>query len=119
MQAFKQVLVVCTASAAFCMPPTGFAQSNPEHSKIDHGKSEKSETAPSMSDGEVRRVDMELGKITIRHGYIKSLDMPPMTMVFTVKDKGLLTDLKPGDKILFAVVNEAGKMVVTAIGPAQ
>jgi Cu/Ag efflux protein CusF len=45
--------------------------------------------------------------------------MPGMTMVFTAKNKELLTNLKVGDKIKFGVVNEAGKFIVTDIQPAQ
>jgi Cu(I)/Ag(I) efflux system protein CusF len=46
------------------------------------------------------------------------LDMPGMTMVFTAKDKRLLANVKPGDKVNFMVISEAGKMVVTDIQPA-
>ena len=72
-----------------------------------------------MTDGEVRKIDKEVGKITIKHGEIKHMDMPGMTMVFTAKDKSLLSNVKPGDKVKFMVVNEGGKMVVTDIQPAQ
>ena len=65
--------------------------------------------------GEVRKVDRANRKITIKHGEIKSLDMPPMTMVFTVKDPALLDAAQVGDKVRFAVVREDGKFVVTAI----
>ena len=65
--------------------------------------------------GEVRKVDRDNQKITIKHGEIKSLDMPPMTMVFTVKDPTLLEAAKPGDKVRFGVAREDGKFVVTAI----
>ena len=65
--------------------------------------------------GEVRKVDRDNQKITIKHGEIKSLDMPPMTMVFTVKDPALLEAAKPGDKVRFGVAREGGKFVVTAI----
>ena len=65
--------------------------------------------------GEVRKVDRDNLKITIKHGEIKSLDMPPMTMVFTVKDPAMLEAAKPGDKVRFGVAREDGKFVVTAI----
>ena len=68
--------------------------------------------------GEVRKVDRNNQKITIKHGEIKSLDMPPMTMVFTVKDPALLDAAKPGDKVRFGVAREEGKFVVTAIETA-
>ena len=65
--------------------------------------------------GEVRKVDRDNQKITIKHGELKSLDMPPMTMVFTVKDPALLEAAKPGDKVRCGVAREDGKFVVTAI----
>jgi len=68
--------------------------------------------------GEVRKVDRDNSKITIKHGEIKSLDMPPMTMVFTVKDPALLELAKPGDKVRFGVVREDGKFVLKEIQAA-
>jgi Cu(I)/Ag(I) efflux system protein CusF len=67
------------------------------------------------TDGEVRKIDKDAGKITLKHGEIKHMDMPPMTMVFAVKDKALLDKVKPGDKVKFAASNEGGKLTVTAI----
>jgi Cu/Ag efflux protein CusF len=55
--------------------------------------------------------------MTIRHGEIKNLDMPPMSMVFQVRDPALLDKLKPGDKIRFSAEKLEGAFVVTAIEP--
>jgi len=68
-----------------------------------------------LTDGEIRKVDTDAKKLTIKHGEIKHLDMPPMTMVFQVKDASLLDNLKPGDRVRFAVEKTAGGLVVTAI----
>ena len=75
--------------------------------------------ATDMTDAEVRKIDMAGGKITLKHGDIKNLDMPGMTMVFVVKDKALLDTLKPGDKIKFKAINDAGKFTVTEIQPVR
>ena len=72
-----------------------------------------------MTDGEVKKVDLDNGKITLKHGDIKNLDMPGMTMVFTVRDKDQLTKFKPGDKVQFMVVQEGGKMIITDIQPVR
>ena len=70
----------------------------------------------TMTEGEVRKVDKPRGKITLKHGEIKNLDMPPMTMVFGVKDKALLDRVKKGDKVKFtADKNKAGDLIVTAL----
>ena len=75
--------------------------------------------AADMSDGEVRKIDKETKKITLKHGEIKSLDMPPMTMVFQVKDPAMLDTVKPGDKVKFAVEMVGTAMVVTAISAVK
>lgn len=75
-------------------------------------------SASTLSDGEIRKIDRDAGKLTLRHGELKNLNMPPMTMVFMVKDKTLLNELKVGDKIRFHVIMEAGQMVITRIEPA-
>jgi Cu/Ag efflux protein CusF len=72
-----------------------------------------------MTDAEIRKIDMEGGKVTLKHGEIKNLDMPGMTMVFVVKDKAMLDKLKAGDKVKFKAINDAGKFTVTEIQPAR
>jgi len=73
------------------------------------------QTASEMTSGEVRKVDKDAGKITIKHGEIKSMEMPPMTMVFTADTPALLDKVKAGDKIRFNAVQKDGKIVVTEI----
>jgi len=68
--------------------------------------------------GEVRRVDREGRKLTLRHGEIRNLEMPPMTMVFQVEDPAVLDTLKAGDRVRFKAVERGGNYVVTAIEPA-
>ena len=75
--------------------------------------------AADMTDGEVRKIDMEGSKITLKHADIKNLDMPGMTMVFVVKDKAMLDKLKAGDKVKFKAINDAGKFTVTEIQPVR
>ena len=73
----------------------------------------------SKVEGEIRKVDKAAGKVTIKHGEIKQMGMPPMTMMFPVRDKALLDKVKEGDKVLFTLASEGGNMVVTAIEPAK
>lgn len=114
MYSIKHILAISSLAMGIALPMSGNAQTM----MMDQGKMGMSQSA-SMTDGEVRKIDPEAGKVTIRHGDIRHLDMPGMTMVFTAKDKGLLTNLKPGDKVKFMVVNEGGKMVITEIRSAQ
>jgi Cu/Ag efflux protein CusF len=72
-----------------------------------------------MTDGEIRKVDKDAKKITIKHGPLKSLDMPPMTMVFQVKDPGMLEQVKAGDKVKFQAEKISGAFTVTKIEQAK
>lgn len=74
----------------------------------------KSESV-EMTIGEVRRVDKEQKKITLRHGEIKNLDMPSMSMVFNVRDVALLDKVAEGDKVRFRAEKVDGQFFVTAI----
>lgn len=71
--------------------------------------------AAAMTDGEVRKVDRDAKKITLRHGEIKNLEMPGMTMLFQVKDPALLDKVAPGDKVRFRAEKAGGAIVVTEI----
>ena len=72
-----------------------------------------------MSEGEIRKVDKGAAKLTIKHGELKNLDMPPMTMVFQVKDAGVLDKVKVGDKVRFVVQKSDTGFVVTDIQAAK
>jgi Cu(I)/Ag(I) efflux system protein CusF len=76
------------------------------------------QTSAGLAEGEIRKVDKAAAKITIKHGDIPSIAMPPMTMVFGVKDPAWLENAKAGDKIRFDVVLEGGKYIVTRLEAA-
>jgi Cu(I)/Ag(I) efflux system protein CusF len=114
MNIIQKITAVSALALGIALPVSTMAQTT-----MDHGKMDMSQPAASMTEGEIKKVDIEAGKVTIKHGPIKHMDMPGMTMVFTAKDKGLLANVKPGDKVQFMVVSESGKMVVTAIEPAR
>jgi len=77
------------------------------------------QTAGELTDAEVRKVDKDTKKITLKHGAIKNLDMPPMTMVFQVTDPAMLDKVKTGDKVRFAATGENGKYTITQIEMAK
>lgn len=75
--------------------------------------------AAAMSTAEVRKVDKDAGKLTLKHGPIPNLDMPEMTMVFRVKDKAMLDQVKAGDKVRFAADKVGGQYTVVRIEAAK
>lgn len=70
-------------------------------------------TAAPMTEGEVRKIDKEQGKVTLRHGPIDNLGMPGMTMIFKVGDPKMLDTVKEGDKVQFTADKVNGAITVT------
>ena len=86
----------------------------------DHASHHSGQAAGQpVSEGEVRKVDLAQGKVTLRHGPLVNLDMSAMTMVFTVPDKKLLEGLKAGDKVKFTADKKDGTYIVTHIEVAR
>ena len=111
-----------TASAAMCLAAligSGMANAQSPVEAPAQAVAASSPAATAMTDGEVRKVDRELGKITLRHGPITNLGMPGMTMVFNVADPALLSDLKEGDHVRFFADRINGAITVTAMDPAR
>lgn len=111
MKRFIAPLTALLAAAVVAHTPLA-AQAAGDHGSA-HGKKGGHMAAADMTDGEVRKVDMDTAKVTLKHSDIKSLDMPAMTMIFNVKDKTMLAALKAGDKVKFKAVNDAGKVTIT------
>lgn len=100
------VLTAVLSSVALAQP-TGTAAAEAKPATTD------------MTEAEVRKVDKDNKKITLKHAEIKNLDMPPMTMVFQVNDAAMLDKVRAGDKVRFKASNDGGKMTVTEIQPAK
>ncbi len=83
------------------------------------GMNTQNVSTTEMTDGEVRKIDMDTLKITLKHGDIKNLGMPAMTMVFKVKDAAMLDTLQVGSKVRFTAQKSEGSLLVTAIEVAS
>ena len=109
---FAAAIVLSAASAAV------FAQHGGHGGHDDHGHAHPA-AAAELADGEVKKIDKETGKITLRHGELKNLNMAPMTMVFRVKDAAMLDQVKAGDKVRFGAERVNGALTVVLLQPAQ
>jgi Cu(I)/Ag(I) efflux system periplasmic protein CusF len=120
MKLFKYSAIVFALIAASAIAIRVSADASKGH---NHGTADAKDAAPtsdtSMTNAEVRKVDKETKKITLKHEPIKSLDMPGMTMVFQVKDAALLEKLQAGDKVKFKAIQEGGAYVVTELQPSN
>jgi Cu(I)/Ag(I) efflux system periplasmic protein CusF len=70
--------------------------------------------APAAT-GEVTKLDKATGRVTLKHGEIKNLDMPPMTMVFRAADPTLLDNLAVGNRIRFTAERINGQYTLTSV----
>ena len=75
--------------------------------------------ADEYTNGEIRKIDAQAGKVTLKHEEIRNLGMPPMAMVFEMKDPSLLARFKAGDKVRFRAVYQGGKYLVTDLEAAR
>ncbi len=109
MKALKRVLAITAVALAASLSAGVHAQS----------AAGATATAADMTEAEVRKVDKDSKKITLKHGAIKNLDMPPMTMVFQVSDPAMLDKVQAGDKVRFTASGEGGRFMVTEIQPVK
>jgi Cu/Ag efflux protein CusF len=98
--------------------PAALAADAPAKAEPKAEAKAKAPAAP-LSEGEVRKVDREARKVTIKHGPIENLKMPPMTMVFRVKEPGMMDGLEPGTRIRFRAEEADGGYVVTRLQKAK
>jgi len=107
----KQMTLTAIVMAALASP--AYAQQSAAEHSAHHPA--PAQNAAALSDGEVRKIDKDAKKITLRHGPIQNLDMPGMTMVFQVKEPAMLDKVKTGEKVKFRAEKEGGNYIVTQI----
>ena len=76
------------------------------------------QTATPTATGEVTKLDKAGGRVTLKHGEIKNLDMPPMTMVYRVSNPRLLDELAVGSRVRFTAEKVDGQYTVTSVSKA-
>ena len=118
----KTQLLAAAVAAAALLVATPLRAADPSVAHSTHGdlsqEAERAKQAADMSAGEIRKIDRDQRKITLRHGEIKNLDMPPMTMVFQVADPAWLEQFKVGDKVAFRAASINGAITLTELKPA-
>lgn len=106
-------MMLITSLAVAFATSTSFAAGNTAMAPAERLIVAAADTA--ISEGEIRKVDPETKKITIKHGELKNLDMPAMTMVFQVKNPAMLEQVKAGDKVKFRADKVNGAFTVMEI----
>ena len=111
--------VSTTLVAMLGLAAPGIALAQADHAAHHGGTSTPAAADTRLADGTVKKVDKSAGKLTIAHGPLEGLGMPPMTMAFSAAEPGLLEQVKVGDKIRFAVEKVRGVVTVTAVEVVQ
>ncbi|MDP2793578.1 MAG: copper-binding protein [Sulfurisoma sp.] len=75
--------------------------------------------ADELSEATVKKVDKTAGLVTLAHGPIANLGMPPMTMTFKAREPAMLKKVKAGDTVRFRAEETGGAYVVVRIEPAK
>jgi Cu(I)/Ag(I) efflux system protein CusF len=110
----QPAVLAAVAAAALALP----ALAQHEHHTVAAASSSAAKPA-DLSEGEVRKVDLQARTMTLKHGPLKNLDMPGMTMTFAVADPAMLAKVKVGDKVRFVAANPGGRLTVTQIETAK
>jgi Cu(I)/Ag(I) efflux system protein CusF len=104
------LLALSSSSVAFA-----YADGMPMDMKKMTNPKEKTGTGIHKTSAVVKAIDVANGKVTLSHGAIASLNWPPMTMAFAVKDKRFFHKLVVGNTVNVELVKEGNGFVVTAV----
>lgn len=120
MNAFSKlaIAIAMTATASIATAQQGAHSghgSHDAHAAHAAHANEQAAAPAELTDGEVKKVDKETGKITLRHGELKNLNMAAMTMVFRVKDPSMLDQVKVGSKVKFAADRVNGAVTIVQL----
>lgn len=105
------------ATTLFAAAAFASAQDHAHASHAAESAAQASATA-ELVDGEVKKIDKDAGKMTLRHAELKHLNMPAMSMVFRVKDPAMLDQVKTGDKVRFAADRVNGAVTIVELKAA-
>lgn len=115
----KKLLTFLLATMLSAVGASAMADSGKGHGHGAASAKAADAASTAMTVGEVRKVDKDAGKITIKHEPLAKLDMPAMTMVFRVKDPAMLDQVKSGDKIKFEADKVGGAFTVVKLEVVQ
>lgn len=107
--------IIASAAVLCAVALPGAATAHEGHADEKQVMATTSRSTAQLSEGEVKKVDKPAGKITIKHGPLRNLDMPGMTMVFKVKNPAMLDAVKVGDKINFVAEKVNGSLTLTQL----
>ena len=121
MNAFSKltIAIALSAAASIATAQQGAHAAHGSHDAHAAHAGHQAAAPAELTDGEVKKIDKQAGKITLRHGELKNLNMGAMTMVFRVKDPAMLDQVKVGDKVKFGADRMNGAITVVQLAAAK
>ena len=119
MNAYKKFTLAILMAGAAALATAQDASHAGHGDHAHHGSAGEAATATGLTDGEVKKIDKEAGKITLRHGEIRNLNMAAMTMVLRVQEPAMLEGVQVGDKVQFAAERMNGAVTIVRLQKTQ
>ncbi|MFP4896046.1 copper-binding protein [Paraburkholderia sp. EG304] len=108
----KKMVLTCSAVAAVVAAPAFADDGMAGMSMSGRPSAMKAPSGAAMTDAEVRKVDAATGMVTLKHGALENVGMPPMTMAFKAKDAAMVKHVHEGDKVKVRVENINGTLTI-------
>ena len=115
MKTIARFLLLASLTASVGVLPAFAAPAITEIAAGAGAVSASSANAEEMTRGEIKKIDLDAGKLTLKHGPIDNLGMPAMTMVFKLSKPVDAANFKVGDSVQFRADNLNGAFIVTEI----
>ncbi|HDR9587614.1 TPA: copper-binding protein [Burkholderia stabilis] len=114
------VTVTALAIGAFAVPAFASGDmSGMDMSGMKMSSGGSAESKAVLTDAEVKKVDAATGKLTLKHGALENVGMPPMTMAFKAKDAAMLEQVHAGDKVKVRIENVNGTLTIVKLVKAS
>ncbi|WP_175918697.1 copper-binding protein [Burkholderia pyrrocinia] len=69
----------------------------------------------ALTDAEVKEIDAGRGLVTLKHGALDNIGMPPMTMAFKIAGAAMSEPLHVGDKVRVRVEKVNGTLTIVRL----
>ncbi len=108
----KKMIVAFSAIAAVVTAPAFAGDDMAGMSMSGKASATKASASSALTDAEVKNVDTASGMVTLKHGALENVGMPPMTMAFKAKDAAMARRVHEGDKVKVRVENVNGMLTI-------
>ncbi|SEB05506.1 copper-binding protein [Paraburkholderia sartisoli] len=110
----KKLIVASVALAAIVAAPA-FAGDDMAGMEMSRPSVSKTSSNTALTEAEVRKVDAATGMVTLKHGALENVGMPPMTMAFKAKDAAMVKQVHEGDRVKVRVENVNGTLTIVKL----